>query len=101
MAKLSYEPNRVVGGAFALVGAVSALAIYYQVLTPEAAALWSALAMIVIPPIQGEIARRFTWPVAKIEDAAHVDESFEPATINQKARQGRRRKEAAKEGPSV
>lgn len=101
MAKLSYEPNRVVGGAFALVGACSALAIYYEILTPEAAALWSALAMIIVPPIQAEIARRFTWSTAKIADAAQVDESFDPETINQKARQGRRRKQTAKEGPSV
>lgn len=98
--RIAYEPGRTVGGVLAFIGALSALAIYYEILTPEAAALWSTLAMIVIPPVQAEITRRYTMAMAKIEDAAIVDPSIHPEVITRKAVQGRRRRKASAGGPA-
>ena len=100
--KLRYEPNLAAGGA---MGAVMALAVYYKVLDVEAAGLWSVALAALAPIVQGWIARHFTTPTAKLEDAdaATPDSRYHPDTIDDLAHKGRRRKEAASEsgGPSV
>lgn len=93
--KLSYEPGRVIGGAAALIGAIAALLIYYEAVTPEAAALWSSLAMILVPPIQAEITRRRTVPLAKIEDAEKHAPEINVDSINSAAETTRRRRHSA------
>ena len=95
--KLSYEPGRVVGGAAAFVGAVSALLIYYEVVTPEAAALWSSLAMILVPIVQAEITRRRTVAVAKIEDAEQHTPSINVEAITHAENTTRRRRHAVRD----
>lgn len=90
--RLSYEPGRVIGGAAALIGAVAALLIYYEAVTPEAAALWSSLAMILVPPIQAEITRRRTVAVSKIEDAEEHVPAINLDTINAAAKRTRQRR---------
>ena len=96
--KLSYEPNLAAGGA---MGAIMALFVYYKVLDLEAAGLWAVALAAIAPVMQGYVARFFTTPTAKLTDAAHVDDSYDAETIDQKARQGRRQKQTAKEGSSV
>jgi hypothetical protein len=96
--KLSYEPGRVVGGAAALVGAVASLLIHYEVVTPEAAALWSSLAMILVPVLQAEITRRRTVPVAKIEDAEQHTPAINVESITAAADATRRRRHATRSG---
>ena len=86
MKPLRYEPGRVVGGA---LGAALAILVYYDVLDVEGAGLWGALLALVIPPLQAEITRRFTMPVAKITDAGH-----EPEQITADAKRGRERRKA-------
>ena len=94
--KLAYEPGRVVGGAAATVGALSALAIYYGAVTPEAAALWSSLAMILVPVIQAELTRRRTVSVAKIEDAEKHSPDINVDAITSAAQKTRNRRHAQK-----
>jgi hypothetical protein len=94
--KLAYEPSRVVGGSLATVGATSSLLIYYGVLTPEAAALWSTLAMIFAPIIQAEITRHRTVSVAKIEDAEQHTPAINVRSIAAAAQTTRSRRHAAR-----
>lgn len=94
--KLSYEPARVVGGAAGFLAAVFALLTFYKVVTPEAAVLWSSLALIAWPPIQAEITRRRTMSVAKIEDAEQHTPAINVQAIDSAAQVTRRRRHAAK-----
>lgn len=74
MKTLRYEPNLTAGGA---MGAIMALLVYYDVLDLEAASLWTVALVAIAPVVQGWIARFFTTPTAKLQDAGippeHVD----------------------------
>lgn len=97
--RLSYEPAAV----------ASALAVLFQAAAlfgwlPDAfdgARVSEALVLLATGAV-GLYVRSRAYPAAKIEDAARVDESFEPGNIHEKAWRGRRRKEMDKEaGASV
>ena len=82
--KLRYEPNLAAGG---VMGAAMALAVYYRLLDWEAAGLWSVLIAGAAPVVQGWVARFFTTPTAKLDDAG-----IHPDTVDAKAAVGRRAK---------
>lgn len=89
--KLRDEPGLVTGTA---VGAILALAVYYKLLDVEGASLWGALAVFIVPPLQGWIARRFTVPLSKIEDAEEHTPALNVENIDAAAASTRRRRKA-------
>ena len=82
--KLRYEPNLAAGG---VTGATLALLTYYGVLDVEAAGLWAVLIAAVAPIVQAWVARLFTTPTAKLNDAGiHEDTVNAQAAIGRRAR---------------
>ena len=80
--KPSYEPNLVAGG---VTGAIMALLVYYKVLDVEAAGLWAVALAAIAPLVQGWVARFFTTPTAKLDDAG-----LTPEHVDAQAKAGRR-----------
>lgn len=91
--KFSYEPNLAAGGA---MGAIMAILVYYKVLDVEAAGLWAVVIAAVAPVVQGWVARFFTTPTAKLQDAG-----IHPDSVDARALQTRKARHASKRGHSV